>query len=98
LSAGFFPIQAFKFFWNARMLSIDLGGDMTTCEVGFGTGHSTALVLTATASSKSLKSGGGRHYIFTNAWLPEPHDYLKSIFGERMQFVLGLPRVDYMFN
>ena len=53
---GFFPIQSFKFFWSARSLALwhDGGGEaMTTCEVGFGSGMSTALVVRPRSSLRA---------------------------------------------
>ena len=54
---GYFPLQTFKYFWLARQLTGRLqqavAGWPIVCEVGFGTGMSTALFATATSSPHS---------------------------------------------
>ena len=97
---GTYPIQTFKVYWLARLLTDDkqLSNPPMwpiTCEVGFGTGMSTAIFATAT-SSPSSSLVGGTHHIFdcrycqgsaggkTPGW-----DYLSRVFGQRLQYHEG---------
>ena len=96
---GFYPIQTFKYYWIARQLADQarLAADQPprTCEVGFGTGMSTALLATATSSPHSSLVGGA-HHVFdcrncmghaggkTPGW-----QYLKSVFGARLHYTEG---------
>ena len=62
---GWFPLQAFKYYWITRQLAADRLsqglGPPTTCEIGFGTGHSTSIFLTATTTGGDLMRGGTHH-------------------------------------
>ena len=103
-----FPMQAFKYYWIVRHVAMDraLAGlpPPTTCEIGFGSGMSTAIFLTATSDTASPKRGG-THYNFDC-----PHcggvgeegkqtltksknlgfDYLFSVFGgDRLKKIVG---------
>lgn len=63
---GWFPMQAFKYYWITRQLAADrlLRGQPppTTCEVGFGTGHSASVFLSATTAAGDLTKGASSPY------------------------------------
>ena len=85
----FFPIQSFKFFWNVRQLAVNTPApQLVTCEVGFGSGMSTAIVLSATSSASDRKVGG-HHYVFSIETQHQQRAYLEQVFGSRMHFILG---------
>ena len=85
----FFPIQSFKFFWNVRHLAVNTPApQLVTCEVGFGSGMSTAIVLSATSSASDRKVGG-HHYVFSIETQHQQRAYLEQVFGSRMHFILG---------
>ena len=96
---GYYPLQSFKLYWTARELTNDhrtasLGWPVV-CEVGFGTGMSTAILATATSSPASSLVGG-MHYVFdcrycagTAAGKTPSWTYLKEVFGARLERVEG---------
>lgn len=98
---GFYPLQTFKYYWEARRITNALRVAKQarwpiTCEVGFGTGMSTSVLVTATSSPESSLIGG-THHIFdcrycqgiaggkTPSW-----NYLTAVFGERLQMIEGV--------
>jgi hypothetical protein len=96
---GFFPIQTFKYWWLARQLTnrfrIANLGWPNVCEVGFGTGMSTAMLATATSSPTSSLVGGN-HFIFDCRYCAgiaggktPSMRYLKAVFGRRLRLVEG---------
>jgi hypothetical protein len=62
---GWHPMQAFKYFWFARQVTAERLtkglGPPTTCEVGFGTGHSASIFLSASTIEGDMKRGGTHH-------------------------------------
>lgn len=95
---GFFPIQAFKYYWIARKLTIDYLGSgksfPVVCEVGFGTGMSSSIFLTATSDSHSTKIGAP-YYLFDcqscqGDAKSEALEYLKGVFPNRIRLQDGL--------
>ena len=97
---GTYPLQAFKVWWLARTLTDEMrlskpAAWPVVCEVGFGTGMSTAIMATATSSPTSSLIGG-THYIFDCRYCagiaggktPSEH-YLRKVFGDRCHFIEG---------
>lgn len=99
---GFNPSQSFEYFWMARQLATQMQLSTppswpTVCEVGFGTGMSTAILATATSSATSSLLGGGTHHIFdcrycagTAGGKRPAWQYLEEVFGTRLQYHEGL--------
>lgn len=97
---GAYPIQSYKYFWTARVLAnqarLASASPPRTCEVGFGTGMSTALFATATSSPHSSREGGTHHifdcrYCMGTAGGKTPGwQYLQGVFGERLRYVEGM--------
>jgi len=95
---GFFPMQAFKYFWVARGLAV--ANDIRSkpppvmCEIGFGTGMSSAILLTATSSRETTKVGSP-YYLFDCGSCDgdaknESLEYLSGVFPGRIRRLDGL--------
>lgn len=62
------PMESMSYFWAARThmtrRRLQRLQPPTVCEVGFGSGMSAAILLTATAAETSTRRGGGQMHIF----------------------------------